>query len=68
MNLSAYRKVVRGKFPQAYIYKWAPRQWCVYAAKDGAFTGFDLSGCQKSEAAAWINAARSPSVTGAKRK
>ena len=68
MNLSKYRTKVRIKFPAAHVYKWGPRQWCVYAAEHGPFAGIAISGTQASEAAAWIKASTDPMVTGKNRR
>jgi len=48
---------VRRRHPGAYAYQWGPRDWNIYAAKDGAYCGLDISGSQSSQKAAWLFAA-----------
>ena len=58
MNLSAERAKVRKKYPRAYAYNWAARDWVIYAAKNGALAGIAITGQCTSEAHAWVSAAR----------
>lgn len=58
MNLSKERAKVKKRFPGAHAYKWGPRDWVIYAAKDGPLQGIAITRGCSSLAHAWISAAR----------